>query len=204
MHKLSINAIALAVSLAFSAGAMAQSMSKDDYKTEKHRISTEYKAAKSACASLSGNANDICVAEAKGREKIAKADLEASYKPTLKTRYKARVAKAEADYSVAKERCDDKAGNANDVCVEEAKAAKTSAEADAKAQMKISDAKDTANVKSAEAQSDANKKTADARKDAAADKRDAEYAVAKQKCDTYADSAKDNCLNQAKVSFGKP
>jgi hypothetical protein len=42
------------------------------------------------------------------------------------------VAKAEADYRVAKERCDDQAGNVKDVCLEEAKAAEAAAKADAK------------------------------------------------------------------------
>lgn len=87
MNKVNINVIALAVGLAFSVGAMAQSMSKSDYKADKEKITTEYKSAKASCASLSGNAKDICLAEAKGKEKIAKAELEASYKPTVKTRY---------------------------------------------------------------------------------------------------------------------
>lgn len=203
MSRLNINAIALAVSLAFSAGAMAEGMSKADYKASKDNITTEYKSAKAACASLSGNANDVCVAEAKGKEKIAKADLEESYQPTLRTRYKARVARAEADYSVAKERCDDKAGTAKDICVEEAKAAKSTAEADAKAQMKISAANATASGKSAVARSEANEKTAEARKDAAASTLEAQYGVAKEKCDIYAGGAKDYCLEQAKKNFGK-
>jgi len=192
MNRLNINVIALALGFAFSAGATAQNMAHEDYNASKDRIAAEYKSGKAGCASLSGNANDICVAEAKGREKIAFADLEASYKPTRKTHYEARAAKAEADYAVAKERCDDLAGNAKDVCVKEAKAAEATAKADAKAQMKTADANATAN-----------KKTADARKDATADKLDAEYAVAKEKCDTYAGGAKDHCLVQAKAQFGK-
>ncbi len=72
----------MAISLGFSAGAMAQSMTKTDYTAGKDKISAEYKAAKLACASLSANAKDICVAEAKGTEKVASAELEASYKPT--------------------------------------------------------------------------------------------------------------------------
>jgi hypothetical protein len=198
-----LNMIALAVSLAFSASVMAQSMSKDNYKAGKDKIVAEYKLAKTSCASLSGNAKDICMAEAKGNEKVANAELESSYKPTTKNRYEARVAKAEANYAVANERCDDMAGNAKDVCVKEAKAAEIAAKADAKAQMKTTEANVTASEKSYEARSDASDKASDARKDAAADKSDAQYGVAKEKCDVYSGSAKDNCLNQAKVSFGK-
>ena len=192
MNTLNIKTIAIALSLAFSAGAMAQSMSKADYQTGKDRIAAEYKSARGACNSFSGNANDICVAEAKGKENIAKAELETSYKPSAKTKYDVRVAKAEADYAVAKEKCDDLAGNPKDVCVKEAKAAQIAAKADAKAQMKTTAANTTASEKSA-----------DARKDARADKTDAEYAVAKEKCDALAGGAKDKCLDDAKLRFNK-
>jgi len=203
VNKLNIKLIALAVGFAFNAGSMAEGISKGDYNAGKGRIAAEYKSAKAGCASLSGNPNDICVAEAKGKEKVARAELDASYKPTPKTRYEAHLAKAEADYAVAKERCDDKAGNAKDVCVKEATAAETAAKADAKAQMKTSDASATANEKSADARSEANKQAADARKDAALDTLDAQYGVAKEKCDTFAGGAKDRCLDQAKANFGK-
>jgi hypothetical protein len=203
MNKLNISMIAMAISLAFSTGAIAQNMSKDDYKAGKDKIAAEYKSAKAACDSLSGNPKDICVADAKGKEKVAKAELEAGYKPSNKATYEVSVAKAEADYAVAKERCDDLAGNAKDVCVKEAKAAETTAKANAKAQMKTAEANVTAKEKTTEARSDASKKATDARKDATADKRDAEYAVAKEKCDTFSGDAKDQCLNQAKARFGK-
>jgi len=68
MNKLNIKVIALAVGFAFSAGAMAQSMSKDDYKAAKSRIVAEYKSAKAGCGSLSGNAKDICVARPRARK----------------------------------------------------------------------------------------------------------------------------------------
>ncbi|HSG22050.1 MAG TPA: hypothetical protein VLA64_03740, partial [Azonexus sp.] len=145
MNKLNINAIALAVTLAFSASAMAEGMTKVDYKAAKEKITGEYKSAKTACKSLSGNANDVCVLEAKAKEKIGMAELEAGYKPTEKNRYDLKVVTAEANFAVAKERCDDLAGNAKDVCVKEAQAAETAAKADAKAKMKSADANATAN-----------------------------------------------------------
>lgn len=203
MNKLNIRMIALSIAIAFSTGAMAEGMSKDEYKAGKEKISADYKAAKANCGSLSGNANDICMVEAKGKEKVAMADLEVSYKPDVKSRYEARVARAEADYGVARERCDDQAGNAKDVCVKQAKSAEIAAKADAKARMKTSDADATADEKTSAARSEASKEGAVARKDASADKRDAEYAVAKEKCDMYSGSAKDSCLNLAKANFGK-
>lgn len=203
MNKFNIGVIALALGFAFSTGAMAESMSKTDYKAGKEKIAAEYKAAKGNCMSLSGNASDICVAEAKGHEKVARAELEASYKPTAKNRYEVRVAKADADYAVANERCDDLAGNAKDVCVKEAKAAQTSAKADAKAQMKTADANAVASEKTADAREKASEKNADARQDARADKSAADYDVAKEKCDMYAGDAKSLCLDRAKTRAGK-
>ena len=65
MNKLNITTIAAALALALSTGAMAQSVSKEDYKVGKEKIVAEYKSAKAACDASSGNAKDICVVEAK-------------------------------------------------------------------------------------------------------------------------------------------
>ena len=192
MNSMRIHALALATGLAFSSVVAAQGMSKDQYQSGKDGISAEYKAENEACGSLSGNAKDICKAEAAGRQKVAKADLEAKYKPSNQTSYNLRVARAEADYSVAKEKCDDSAGNVKDVCLKEAKAAQVAGKADAKSRMKTSDANNVASEKGA-----------DARKEASDAKRDADYAVAKEKCDKFAGDAKANCMNDAKARFGK-
>jgi osmotically-inducible protein OsmY len=141
MNKLNITAIGAALALAFSAGAMAApTMSKADYKAAEDSIAAEYKSAKAACESKTANAKDICMAEAKGKEKVAKAELEARNTPSEKAGYGVSIAKAESDYAVAKEKCDDKAGNDNTVCVKEAKAAEARAKADAKAQIQSANA----------------------------------------------------------------
>src|SRR5688572_28290503 len=104
MNKLNINVIAIAIGLAFTTGAMAQNMSKEQYKSGKDSIAAEYKSANAACGSLSGNAKDICKAEASGKEKVSLSMLDAENKPSVDASYKVRVARADADYSVAKER----------------------------------------------------------------------------------------------------
>jgi hypothetical protein len=161
--------------------AQAATMSKAEYKADKTRISADYKADKAACAPLSGNAKDICVEEAKAREKVARAELEYNYsgKPGDKT--KVLMAKAKSAYAVAKEKCDDKTGNDKDICVKEAKAVETKALADAKMGKQIGEAK----------------------KDASEDKRDADYKVAVEKCDAMAGDAKASCIAAAKAKFGK-
>jgi len=161
--------------------AQAAMIPKADYKAGKDRISAEYKTDKAACGSLAGNTKDVCVEEAKAKEKVALADLEYSYTGKPEDRNKALVAKAEANYAVAKEKCDDKAGNDKDVCVKEAKAVEVKALADAKL----------------------GKDIGDARKDAADDRRDADYRVALEKCDAFAGDAKSNCVGSAKSRYGK-
>jgi hypothetical protein len=195
MSKLLISLFAAAgLMFAGAAGAMNdnKTMSRDAYKAEKDKIEAQYKTDKQKCDGLNGNAKDVCQAEAKGHEKIAKADLEANYKNTEKARYDARVAKADADYDVAKEKCDDLKGNDKDVCVKEAKATHTKSKADAK----VARAQREETVKTSN-------KVSEARKDAAEDKRDADYKVAKEKCDAMSGGAKDKCVADAKARYGK-
>lgn len=136
MNPFDNTATMLFLGLLVSLGATAQeSMSRSDYKANKERIEANYKTAKASCDSLAGNQKDICVAEAKGEKKVSEAELDARYKPGAKAEYNVEAAKAEAAYDVAKERCDDQAGNAKDVCVKKAKAEETAAKADAKAGM---------------------------------------------------------------------
>jgi len=161
--------------------AQAANMGKADYKAGKTRISADYKADKAACASFADNAKDICVEEAKAREKVARAELEYGYSGKSADRNKVLVAKAESAYAVAKEKCDDKSGNDKDVCVKEAKAIEVKALADARMGKQIGEAK----------------------KDAAEDKLDADYNVAAQKCDALAGDAKASCIAAAKARFGK-
>lgn len=198
-----LNGVAMAACLLFGTSAMAQTMSTADFSASITRIKTDYKADKKACDALSSNAKDICVAEAKGKESVALAELDNSYKPTLKTQYKVSVAKGEATYAVAKQKCDDLAGNPKDVCVKEAKAALTTAKADATVTMKTTQVNTTANEKEADTAAKASSDTKAIRTDAAADKRLAQLKVAEEKCDALASDAKDACMAAAKAKFGK-
>ena len=108
--------------------APAAPITKDAYDLAVKNADAQYKMDKDACSSRSGNAKDICLAEANGKEKVAKADAEAAYKNTPKMREDARVTRAEATYTVAKEKCDEFAGNPKDVCVKEANADKRAAD----------------------------------------------------------------------------
>ena len=186
MTTLKLSSLAQAVAIcagalvfAGTAGA-ADKGDKATYEQAKASAKAAYDTDKHACDSMSGNAKDICVAEAKAKRVRVDENAEAAYKNTPKAREHATHEIAEADYNVAKERCDDKAGNEKDVCVKEAKAVMTRAQADAKAAQK-----------GTEARMDANK-----------DKREAEYKVAAEKCDAMSGDAKDSCVKAAKAKYG--
>jgi len=167
-------------------------ISKDAFDVAVKNAEAQYKLDKDACSSRAGNAKDVCLAEASGKEKVAKGDAEAAYKNTPKAREDARVTRAEATYNVAKEKCDELSGNTKDVCVKEASATLVKTKADANVDRVTADTRQ-----------DAAAKQADARKEANADKRNADYKVALEKCDALAASAKDACVSNAKVQYGK-
>jgi hypothetical protein len=189
--RMKLTTLAVAVTLGLSVSAHAGLLSKDEIKRENLRISADFKSQKQACDTRSGNAKDICLAEAKGNEKVAKADLDARDKGTAKARQDALIARADADYDVAKERCDDFAGNTKDVCLKDAKAALVKATADAKLERKTTEAHIKAGEKISDAQIQANKT-----------KREADFKAARERCDSLAGSAKDTCINEARSHFG--
>jgi hypothetical protein len=171
----------LLVGLMACSAASATPLGKDEVDRESERIGAAYKVDKQACDSLSGNRKDICTEEAKGKEAVAKADLDYRRTGAEKDRLTVEKARATAAYDVAKERCDDLAGNAKDVCLKQAKADEVRA---------MANIKQTSEV-------------AAARTEAAQDKADADYKVAAEKCDSLAGDAKDACIQSAKSRFGK-
>ena len=100
-------------------------ISRDEYKREKDQIEADAKAAKAKCKDLKDNAKDVCQAEAKANEKVAKKELDYKNKPTEKNRYEADKMKIEAAYEVAKEKCEDQKGAGEQAsCKKQAKADK--------------------------------------------------------------------------------
>ena len=110
----------------------AAGISGDEYKREKDRIEADAKAAKEKCKSMKDNAQDICEAEAKGNEKLAKKELDYKKNPNDKNRADVEKMKAEVAYEVAKEKCEDQKGAEQASCKKQAKAEKDRAIASAK------------------------------------------------------------------------
>jgi len=172
---------ALLISLFAVTSTASFAMTKSEHTAAKNTIGVNAKAAQDACKGLAANAKDICMVEAKGAEKIEKADLEVRYNPKEKNQHNLRMAKADAAYDVAKEKCDDKAGNDKDVCVKEAKAMHTKAKTDAAV----------------------SKSMKNAVTDASSDRNTADYKVAVEKCDAMSGDAKSVCVANAKTKHNK-
>ncbi|MFZ6647367.1 hypothetical protein ACO0LO_16705 [Undibacterium sp. TJN25] len=170
-----------AMGICSTAAFAATNEAKAAYKSAEDNADNEYKVSKAKCDGLAGNAKDVCSEESKLARTRIKAEAKANYENTPKAYTTAMTDIADAEYAVAKEKCDDKAGNAKDVCIKEAKAIKETSIANAKA----------------------GKKVADARNDAAKTKNDADYSVAIEKCDGLAGPSKDACVASAKAQYGK-
>jgi hypothetical protein len=121
--------IVLATGLGTVDNALAEAMTRLQYQAEKTQISHEYKSAMTACAVLNGNAKDVCKQEAKGTAKRAQTELEARFEPSPKKDRAVLVVKAETEYAVAKEKCDDQDGSVKSACVKEAKSLEVAAKA---------------------------------------------------------------------------
>ncbi|RZA13554.1 MAG: hypothetical protein EOP02_28160 [Proteobacteria bacterium] len=172
----------IAAALTLCAGAaQAANFSKSVYDGAKDDIKKTYKLDKDACDKMSGNAKDICVAESKGREKVALAQLEYNYSGSTKDEAKLIEERNEARYDVAKEKCDDRNGEAKDVCQREAKTVYEKSKADLKM----------------------NKKVAEAVDDAEQARMKADYKLADEKCNTLSGDAKDVCVNSAKARYSQ-
>ena len=71
--------LALCVALTCAWAGQASAMTKDEYKAANDRISAEYKTDKDACASYSAHAKEVCLEQAKGKERVASAALDYNY-----------------------------------------------------------------------------------------------------------------------------
>jgi hypothetical protein len=113
---------------------------------EQERIDAEYRAAKERCDRATGAEQDVCAAAARAARRIAKAEADARAKDTPKAWYDARIARAEAEFLVARERC--AAVAARDACLGEARAAEARAKAEAEHLRRAAEARGESHPKS--------------------------------------------------------
>ena len=177
--------LSVALSYVFSGAALA--MTKAEYSAQRDTIKGDYKVGRDKCNSLKANAKDICVSEAKGVEKIARAELEATNQPSARHTEKLAMAKGDAAFDTAKKKCDDSAGNAKTVCRADAKAAHVKANEEAR-------------VGRVDAMAGSVKKSI--RNSANDDENEANYKAATARCNSMAGAPKDTCTADAKVKYG--
>jgi len=172
--------IALAA-VAATAPARAATMSREDYRAARARIEAEHRDARAACERLVDRGRDVCRAEAAGKERVARAELEFNRSGDPNDALRLALARADARYDVARERCAARAGQDRSICETDAKAQHAKAVADARLDRRITEA----------------------RRDAANERRDAEYAQARERCGALPGDARQRCLADAKTRYDR-
>ena len=175
----------------FASAASPASLAKDEYRLDHQKAQAAYRLELASCKKLQGNTKDVCKVEARGHFQMAKAQIDTRYKDSPANQDKVKLAKTEAAYRLALEKCGDLSGNAKEVCKADAKAASVAA----RAETRLSRASVDKGVNSRQAVNE--------RKDAREDTADASYAAASKRCDALAGDAKSDCLVEAKKKYGK-
>jgi osmotically-inducible protein OsmY len=103
------------------------------YRNVTQKALTEYRAAAAKCESMNGNDKEVCMAEAKLARTRTEYDALSQYNNTASGRATARTNVANAEFALAKAKCDGKSGADKDSCMSNAKSVHTAALADAKA-----------------------------------------------------------------------
>lgn len=195
--------IILAVALCFTAAAHAagpmphpaphaplQPLTRDQYKAAKAHLDAQGDAERKACDRSRGNARDVCMATAKARDKIARAELDARYKPGPNADRDAKLAQADANYDVAKVRCSALKDGARDRCVAQAKATRES-------EIRM------AKVRKVEEIAELKARKEDVKKGVAKPESPAQrYAALKSRCELLG-TERDHCLDDLKRRYGK-
>lgn len=170
-------------------------MTRADYQKARERIRTELKTRQSQCSGLAANARDVCRVQARGAERVARADLEALYRPSDQAHFKAQVVRAEAAHEVARKKCDDLADPARKVCQKDAKGVHVRAVEDAKVAQVQARPGDTPAAKNAA--------VAEALKHATAERRKADFDAAIERCSALAADLQAKCVDDAKRVYAQ-
>ena len=208
MKKIVLLTLATAASASI---AFAQTTDTAAYKNAHNKAESDYKSAKKQCKALKDNAQDVCEEEAKVARAKSERDAVAQYRNTPKDLDKANRKLADAEYDLAKERCDDLSGDAKDSCQTQARSAKSTAMASTGATTTMGTAGDSRTavlVPNADRGTVANN-AADVRDRTAAgaerlgDKTAAAAATAKEKTVDMAHSAKEKTSEMAQAAREK-
>jgi hyperosmotically inducible periplasmic protein len=169
------------------------------YRNLTQKAESEYRAAAAKCDARSGNDKDICMAEARLGRTRTEADALSKYNNTAAGRARARTNLADAEYDLAKAKCDAKSGADKDSCMDNAKSVHTAALADAKADRAATTSSNTSSNSSSGASSGGSQASGGGLV-TGTDTRDPAKAAAVDKCAQMGADAKTGCLVETKPS----
>jgi hypothetical protein len=134
-------ACVLAISGSVCATAATRLSSVDEFNAGKARADAELLADRAACDKLFGTPRDVCREQARGKEQVAKAELELAHTGSRSSQDRLSTARMDAAYDVARTQCNDEAGAAKIVCTRQAQTMRAKAQADLKLHQRVSKAK---------------------------------------------------------------
>lgn len=192
MKTLIATLLATAAGASFAAAPTAAlNHDPQTYRNLTQKAESEYRTAAAKCDARSGSDKDVCMAEARLARTRTEADALSKYNNTAAGRARTRTNVADAEYDLAKAKCDAKSGADKDSCMDNAKSVHTAALADAKA--------DRAGTMSSGASGGGNQASGGGLV-TSTDTRDPAKAAAVDKCAQMGADAKTGCLVETKPS----
>jgi hypothetical protein len=116
-------AAAAAIALAVCTTPGAQGLGKAEYLAARKTLESDFRTAKIGCEPMLGNVRTICMADVRGREVVALAELRAAYEPSTESLMEVRILKARAGLALARARCEEVPAPRKAACGTEAEAA---------------------------------------------------------------------------------
>ena len=114
---------AAAIGLAVCTASWAQVLGKAGYLEARKTIESDFRTAKIGCEPMLGNVRTVCMADVRGREIVALAELRAAYDPTDEALMEVRIVKARAGLAVARARCEEVPAHRKAACSADAEVA---------------------------------------------------------------------------------
>jgi osmotically-inducible protein OsmY len=169
------------------------------YRNLTQKAESAYRAATAKCDARSGNDKDVCMAEARLTRTRTEADALSKYNHTAASHAKARANVADAEYDLAKAKCDARSGADKDSCMDNAKSVHTAALADVKAE-RTERATATGSSGGGATGASGGGNTGSGGLVTGTDTRDPAKAAAVDKCAQMSGDAKTSCLVETKPS----
>ena len=135
MNKIILAAVTAAIGI-FSVSAIATGLTMEEHEAVEAAIVAVHKADKESCNSSSGGVKKNCLDKAERKQRDAMEQLESDGNALGKELFNADVSKAVAEYSIDKDKCNQKTGSINDLCLREASAKQINAITAAKEKLK--------------------------------------------------------------------